>query len=101
MDADALRAKLGGEILKASWADLAPHHARGALLLPDGAVDLLDVAMAVALDDKARVADWVAGGRLGRVPEEQAEAWAEQAPWFQAVIVQPWVLAQPLPDPAG
>ena len=37
-----LREKLAGEVLKARWQDLAPHHARGALVVADGAVDLLE-----------------------------------------------------------
>lgn len=97
MAAEALRDKLAGEILKASWADLAPHHARGALVLAAGELDLVDVAVAIATDDGPAVQGWMATGRLTRAAPELAEAWSDDAPWFQAVIVQPFVLAQPLP----
>jgi hypothetical protein len=96
--ADELRAKLAGEVLKARWSDLAPHHARGALVLADGAVDLLDVAVAIATDDSAAVGGWMGAGQLVKASEPMAAAWAEGSPWFQVVIVQPFVVAQVLAE---
>jgi len=94
-----LREKLAGEVLKARWQDLAPHHARGALVVADGAVDLLDVAIALARDDQEAVVGWLGTGQLHKVAPPVAERWATESepPWFQAVIVQPFVVAQLLP----
>lgn len=93
------RAKLQGEVLKARWDDLAPHYARGALLLAHGSVDLLDVAVAIANDDQQAVVGWLGDGLVGKPTDEVAQRWALADPpgWFQAVIVQPFVVAQPLP----
>ena len=89
-----LRSKIRSEILPTTWEDLAPHFARGGLVLAAGHLDLLEVAMAIATDDKARVEAWLADGGLCGVPDAWAEGWAEASPRFQFVILQPWVLAQ-------
>jgi hypothetical protein len=88
------REQLRAEVLRAGWDELAPHFARGALLVLAGELDLLDVAVAIASDDTPAVTAWLADGRLRRASDPEAAAWAESKPVFQAVILQPWVLAQ-------
>ena len=71
--------------------------ARGGLLLLGPRLDLLDVATAVASDERARVESWLASGALWRATEDDARLFqARPAQRFQFVIVQPWVLAQAL-----
>jgi hypothetical protein len=96
-----VRSKLRGEVLSSYWEDLAPHQQRGGLLLLAPALDLLDVAVAVANDDKQRVANWLASGSLRRASEQdraryESDAEEEAGVPFQFVVVQPWVLAQAL-----
>ena len=83
--AAGVRDKLRSEVLSSYWEDLAPHQARGALLLLAPELDLLDAAEAMAHDDTARVS---AG--------EAAQLEATEDLRFQFVVVQPWVLAQAL-----
>lgn len=91
------REKLHNEVMSSYWEDLAPHQARGALLLLSPTVDLLDVAEAMASDDAARIAAWLKGGQLARVSAAEAEQLeATEDLRFQFVVVQPWVLAQRL-----
>lgn len=92
----SLRDRLRGEVLRAAWDDLAPHFARGALLIAARDLDLLDAAVAIATDDAEAVRRWLGEGHLGKPSEQQATAWAETPPAFQALILQPWVLAQVL-----
>ncbi|WP_404854084.1 DUF2288 family protein, partial [Escherichia coli] len=47
-----------------SWAELQPFFARGALLQVDAALDLVEVAEALAGDDREKVAAWLSGGGL-------------------------------------
>jgi hypothetical protein len=94
--ADDVREKLKGEVLDAPWAALAPHVARHAVLAVAPHVDLLDVAVAMAHDDAPRIQQWLETGELTRPSAEIAAAWDAAPPRFQAVIVQPWVLAQVL-----
>lgn len=94
---DALREKLRSEVMACAFEDLAPHLSRGALLLAEPTVDFLDVAYAIARDDRASVERFLQAAQLRRAGEpDQAlfGALAEQR--FQFVVVQPWVLAQPI-----
>lgn len=94
---EPLREKIRAEIMGASWADLVYQFARGGLVLVRAELDLLDVATAVAADDRTLVQGWLASGALWRATEHDALRF-QQSPAlrFQFVIVQPWVLAQPL-----
>jgi hypothetical protein len=96
-----VRNKLRREVMSSHWEDLAPHQQRGALLLLAPALDLLDVAVAIAGDDKERVTALLKGGQLRRAGEADRARYEHDADEvsevrFQFVIVQPWVLAQAL-----
>ncbi len=90
-----VRDKLATERALADWRSLAPHHARGALFLVHNELDPLDAAEAVARDDTARVAEWLASGRLRKPSDDEAKAWGEaQGTAFEFLIVQPFVVAR-------
>jgi len=91
---DELREKLAGEKAVTDWRSLGPHHERQALFLVSGDVDLLDAAVAVAGDDSAAVAAWLAQGALARPTDDEAARWADEPDTtFAFVIVQPYVVA--------
>ncbi len=95
---DPVREKLRSEVLATGLNELLPHFARGALLLVDPALDLLDAALAIARDDAAQIEAWLGQGKLSRVNDDGARALVSQPTLrFQFVIVQPWVVAQVLP----
>jgi hypothetical protein len=73
---------------------LQPFFARGALLQVSGDADLVEVALAVAEDDRSKVATWMNGGQLSKMSVEQAQDWVERDPDLWAVVVAPWVLVQ-------
>ena len=89
-----LYAKLLGETAVISWAELQPFFARGALLQVDAALDLVEVAEALAGDDREKVAAWLSGGGLSKVGEDAAKDFLERDPTLWAVVVAPWVLVQ-------
>ncbi len=98
---DELRAHLANEVHRVDWKPLAPHAKRGGLILVDGALDLVNVAVAVATDDAARVEEWMKDGRLTKPTPDQVDAWKEDTEdRFTVVIVQPYVLAQRDTGPA-
>jgi hypothetical protein len=76
-----------------AFSDLRAHLARGAVIIVDPSLDLLDVGDAVARDDKARVADWIARGLLRKPSLETIAAWekVEGLAWT-TLVVQPYVL---------
>ena len=99
---DELRAHLTNEVHRVDWKPLAPHAKRGGLILVDVALDLVDVAVAVATDDAARVQQWMQSASLTKPTSEQVDAWKEDAEdRFTVVIVQPYVLAQRDTGPAA
>ncbi|BAN47435.1 DUF2288 domain-containing protein [Metapseudomonas resinovorans] len=93
-NASTLYAKLLGETAAITWEELQPFFARGALLWVDGAQDLVAVALAVAEDDKPKVAELLTSGKLCKVEETRAQDLLARDPNLWAVVVAPWVLIQ-------
>ena len=100
MPDDPLHDKLTSELAEAGWRLLAPHFARGALLICDERVGLVEAAVALARDEVAVVAEWLNAGALRKPTEAEAAAWATSAPAFRFLIVQPFVVAEVLPPAA-
>ncbi|MGD2083285.1 MAG: DUF2288 family protein [Chromatiales bacterium] len=96
MTRSVLREKLNRETARIGWPELERHFARGVVLVVSPALDLVDVAAAVAEDDAQAVRGWTDSGALIRATDEHARVWVDlgpQAPLW-AVVVAPWVLVQ-------
>lgn len=91
-----IRAKLRTEVMAVTWSHLVPQFARGALLLLEPRADLLEVAEAMARDDRAALEGWLREGCLRRASDDDGRTFSagESTTRFQCVIIQPWVLAQ-------
>lgn len=89
-----LRAKLNTETAKVAWAELQRHHARGVVVCVAGTIDLIDVAVAMAQNDGARVSQWMQAGQVDKATDEQARDWLDRDPDLWSVVVAPWVLVQ-------
>ena len=94
---EALRAKLNAETAKLRWPELEPHFARGAVIVVDPALDLVQVAECVVADDKKTVAAWLEHGQLRRAEPDHAEDWRRRDAQLWAVVTAPWVLVQEMP----
>ena len=95
MGSKDLRQTLKDSIQQGEWAWLAPHHARGALIVVAQELDLVDVGVKVSMDAVAEVSEWLSKGALARPTAEQAEAWDDEPQrQFKFLIVQPYVLIQ-------
>ena len=93
-EASTLYLKLLGETAPIAWQELQPFFARGAVLRVAGSLDLIAVAEAMAGDDKARIAPWLASGELRKLEAADAEDYLARDPKLWAVVVAPWVLVQ-------
>lgn len=91
---EILRDKLNAETGKLSWEELQRHFARGVVVVVGGELDLIDVAVKMALDDSAAFEAWLCAGTVQRAGAEHAERWRRDAPQMWAVVVAPWVLVQ-------
>ncbi len=90
----ALRATLNAETARFQWKELQRFFAAGSVIAVADGLDLVEVALRIASDDKAAVAQWMEQGRIGRVSDEQALAWLEQDAVLWTVVVKPWILVQ-------
>lgn len=89
-----LRTRLERESGVAVWPDLVRHFARGSVIKARPGVDLVEIAVAIAEDDTARVGRWLEDGTLERAGDDDARAWSRPDRRFHCVVVAPWVLVQ-------
>jgi hypothetical protein len=89
-----LRVKLNQETSRLPWTELQRHFASGTMIGVSDELDLVEVAVRIARDDKTAVAQWMAEDRLGRVTDAQAAAWLDADTALWAVVVKPWILVQ-------
>ena len=85
--------KYTGEV---GWHYLRPHFEAGALLYVDPSVELTEVGEALAADDTERVKAWRECGDLLTPSQPHADFWSESGATFRALVVSPFVLAQPI-----
>jgi hypothetical protein len=93
-----LQEKLAEESGTLRWAELQRHFARGAVIVVADRLDLLEVAQAMARDDHAALAGWLAAGLVNRATDDQARAWQAADAELAAVVVAPFVVVREVSD---
>lgn len=93
-DIEVMRATLNGETARIAWSELQTLFARGIVVQVDASLDLIDVAVQMALDDKNAIATWMEKKQVGKVNDETAQTWLERNPELWTVVVAPWILVQ-------
>ena len=92
-DDKGLREVLADELGTAPWSMLEAHARRDGLIFVSPALDLLEVAVAVAEDNGEVVSAWMAAGQLTRPDAATLLACAEDTErQWSFVIVRPFVL---------
>jgi hypothetical protein len=87
------------DLAEVHWRELKIHLQRDAIITVAQALDIIDVAVAVADDDKGAVEGWIAAEQLGKPTEEQLKSWEKtQEKLFRMLIVQPFILIQDVLD---
>ncbi|MDB5962030.1 MAG: hypothetical protein JWP59_3324 [Massilia sp.] len=89
-----LRLKVNSETARLPWTELQRHFAQGSVIFVSPDLDLIDVAVRIAHDDKTSIAAWVADGKIGKVSDSQALAWTEAAAELWTSVVHPFILVQ-------
>ncbi len=89
-----LHDKINRETGRIKWSELQRHFASGSVIWVSEALDLIDVALRVAHDDRESVARWMNEGSVAKVSDAQAQGWlaADEVLW--ASVVSPFVLVQ-------
>jgi hypothetical protein len=90
-----LHDKINRETARVAWSELERHFAHGAVVWVGDDLDLVEVALRIAHDDKASIARWMGDGRLAKVSDVQARTWQETGELLWATVVSPFVLVQP------
>jgi hypothetical protein len=95
--ADNLRQELTELLDQATWEWLLPHVERDAVIIVAEQLALVDVGMAIVSDQAQAVQHWIAEALLAKPTLEQKIVWEKtENVQFAALIVQPYVLIQPL-----
>lgn len=89
-----LFAKVNRETARVAWTELIKHFASGTVIWIADELDLIDVAVRLAHDDKASVTAWMAAGQLAKVSDEQAQRWLDTNATLWASVVSPFILVQ-------
>ncbi len=91
-----LRKKLAGELGEVDWQALKGHYKRQAVVIVDNSLDLVEVGTKMAMDDKLSFQRWLATGQVYKPDDGQAENWQEHNSPFMCLIIEPFILAQPI-----
>lgn len=86
--------QLHQETARISWPALERHFARGVVIRVNADMDLVEVATAVANDDKGQVEGWLHTGKIEQLQTQTAREWCQDDTNLWAVVTAPWVLVQ-------
>jgi len=90
-----LHDKINRETARLNWSELERHFANGAVVYVSQELDLVEVALRIAHDDKEHLAPWIAEGKIAKVSDAQALEWQGSDARLWASVVSPFVLVQP------
>jgi hypothetical protein len=90
-----LHDKINSETARVKWSELERHFAHGSVVWVSEELDLVEVALRIAHDDKASITRWMNEGKLAKVSDVQAQTWQASDASLWASVVSPFVLVQP------
>lgn len=85
---------LHAETARISWQELEVHFARGVVIRVASELDLVEVAVGFANDDKPALERWITAGQVEHLGTATAKDWNQRNPALWAVVVAPWVVVQ-------
>ena len=89
-----LHDKINRETGRVKWSELARHFASGSVIYVSEELDLIEVALRVAHDDKESILKWMTAGTVAKVSDLQAQTWLASDATLWASVVSPFVLVQ-------
>jgi hypothetical protein len=78
------------------WNYLKPHFLAGNMIYVDPCLDLKEVGLIFTNDDQSQVQAWLKAGDLVQPCDLHAQHWEKEQTQFLAMIVRPFILAQPV-----
>lgn len=92
--AQLLRGEFLGQTALIPWRELQTHYAGGRVVVVEPALDLVEVAVQLGMDNTGLFRSWIDSGEVAVVSDDQARAWIEDERVLWAVVAPPWVLVQ-------
>ncbi len=89
-----LRAKVNRETARIPWSELLKHFAQGNVVWVADELDLVDVAVRIAHDDKSSISVWMEAGHVAKVSDQQCQEWIASDAHLWASVVSPFILVQ-------
>ncbi|MBQ5947711.1 DUF2288 domain-containing protein [Massilia sp. ST3] len=89
-----LHDKINRETGRIKWSELERHFASGSVVYVSQELDLIEVALRIAHDDKESIARWMQSGQVAKVNDQQAASWLAADATLWASVVSPFVLVQ-------
>ena len=90
-----LHDKINRETARVHWSELERHFAHGSVVYVNEELDLVEVALRIAHDDKDSITRWMNEGKVAKVSDIQAQTWQAADTLLWASVVNPFVLVQP------
>ena len=90
-----LHDKINRETARVHWSELERHFAHGSVVYVSEELDLVEVALRIAHDDKDSITRWMNEGKVAKVSDLQARTWQAADTPLWAAVVNPFVLVQP------
>ncbi|HEY5800969.1 MAG TPA: DUF2288 domain-containing protein [Burkholderiaceae bacterium] len=91
---DLLRTRLNQETARIPWSELERHFAAGNVVWIAPGLDLIEIGVLLANDDKDTLAPLIEQGKVARVSDAQAGAWSATGNTLWSVVIAPFVLVQ-------
>ena len=91
-----LAQKLSSEVDECDWSMLEIHQKRGAVLVIDQQLDLVETAAFIATDNLEKISEWHFSGKLRKPTENEILEWDKDKykKFAKFLIIQPYVLIQ-------
>ena len=86
--------KLAQETARIRWTELRTYYARGQVVAVAPELDLVEVGVQLAQDNKTQFQNWLREKQVFGIHEDQARLWFDQDTELWALVVAPWVLVQ-------
>ncbi len=89
-----LRREFLSQTARIPWQELQSHFAHGNVVRVAPALDLVDVAVQLGLDNAAQFQAWIDNNDIAPVSDAEACRWLELEATLWAVVAAPWILVQ-------
>ncbi len=93
-----LRREFLGQTARIPWQELQTHFAHGNVVRVAPALDLVEVAVQLGLDNAQQFQAWIDSSEIAPVSDADARRWLENDALLWAVVAAPWILVQDRDD---